>query len=157
MQFVIFGMVMQMYKRGIKLMETHENWIQSTFDYFGAPCRSLYSTNDIDIFEKYFNFLHKASMIECCFNVIVGPIKSKNGKYEYYSSVLPYSCMWDKLYHGDYQKHYDRYIFLQGDSENSQEPLKVIKENTKVSKRKNCTTKFKTSAAPHQKRNRLIK
>ena len=145
MQFVIFGMVMQMYKNGIKKMKKDGKWAKShSFDYFGAPCRSLYNTIDIDIFEKNFNFLHKASMIECCFNVIVGPLKSKDGKYEHYHSVLPYTCMWNRLYFGDYRQDHDRYFHMQGNPKNNLEPLKVIREYSKASKRNDCITDYDT-------------
>ena len=159
MQFVIFGMVMQMYKNGIKKKKKDGKWAKSySFDYFGGPCRFLYNTIGIVIFEKNFNFLHKASMIECCFNIIVGPLKSKDGKYIHYSSVLPSICMWNKDYRGDdYSQDKNRYFFLKGDPENSQKPLKVIREYTKESNRNDCTSDYKASAAPLQKRNRLIK
>ena len=148
MQFVIFGMVMQMYKNGIKKLKKDGKWAKPyTFDYFGAPCRFLYNTIDIDNFEKNFNFLQKASMIECCLNIVVGPLKSKDGKHVHYSSVLPSICMGNRDYRGDYGQHNSRYLYLQGDPENSQNPVKVIREYIKDSNPNDCTTDYKTSAA----------
>ena len=157
MKFLIFGMVKQIYKDGIKRKKNDGKWAESfSFEYFGGPCRSLYNIKNIDIFEKNFNFLRRASMLKCCFSVIVGPLKSKDGKYGYWSSVLPENCRWNKRYRGeDRQDVYDRNFLLEGDPKNVQEPMKVIKEYIKVFKRKDCTDEDYKS--PSQKRIRLIK
>ena len=148
MKFLIFGMVKQIYKDGIKRKKNDGKWAESfSFEYFGGPCRSLYNIKDIDIFEKNFNFLQKASMIECCLNIVVGPLKSKDGKHVHYSSVLPSICMGNRDYRGDYGQHNSRYLYLQGDPENSQNPVKVIREYIKDSSPNDCTTDYKTSAA----------